>query len=365
MGWAAAIKGGAAVLGGVMGNKAAKDAQRGAAQDRKDRMAGYNFSQPYIQRSYDRAEGALNDSLGQGAYTGQTYAGMNPYSTAGNNYMGNAGMMGGQGAFDVMQQGQGFASNYADLYKAGSADRMQQAQDYAMNNSGGLVDSAMRDDKRNLQENTLTGINQGASGSGNMNSSRAGMADAVANRGFDDRRADMTANIQQNLMGQSLGQQNQQFNDQMRANQGLQQGYGQGINAIGQMGNFMTGAGNNFRNYEQGYLNDQRQRYEDQRDFGLDQNIKYQQGILGQAVYNSAPGTSGQQPSTGMSTMGGAMSGWGMGDELAGYLKPKESPGGFGYQGSGGSGGGSSGIVADNYQGYGGYGGGSSYGGGF
>jgi hypothetical protein len=323
MGWAAAIKGASALAGGIMGNKAAKDARRASAQDRKDRMAGYNFSQPYIQRSYDRAEGALNDSLAQGAYTGQTYAGMNPYSTAGNNYMGNVGMLGGQGAFDVMQQGQGFANNYADLYQAGGADRMQKAQDYALANSGGLVDSAMRDDRRNLQENTLTGINQGASGSGNMNSSRAGMADAVANRGFDDRRADMTANIQQNLMGQSLGQQNQQFNDQMRANQGLQQGYGQGINAMGRMGDFMTGAGNNFRNYEQGYLNDQRQRYEDQRDFAFNRNREYQQGILGQAVYNSAPGTSGQQPSTGMSTMGGAMSGYGMGEKFAGFLPSK------------------------------------------
>jgi len=294
-------------VGGYMGAKQDRKAQERA---NKQAMEGYNFSKPYIERSYDRAEGALNDSLEQGAYTGDTYADMNPYSTAGNNYMGNVGMMGGQGAFDVMQQGQGFASNYADLYKAGGADRMQKAQDYAMTNSGGLVDSAMRDDRRNLQENTLTGINQGASGSGNMNSSRAGIADAVANRGFDDRRADMTANIQQNLMGQSLGQQNQQFNDQMFANQGLQQGYGQGITAMGQMGNFMTGAGSNFRNQQQGYYNDQRSRYEDQRDFGLDQNIKYQGGILNNAVYDSKAGTANaSSPIAG--AIGGATAGYG------------------------------------------------------
>jgi len=347
MGWAAAIQGAGALAGGLMGRKAAKDARRASAQDREDRMAGYNFSKPYIQRGYDRAEGALNDSLDQGAYQGQTYAGQNPYSVAGNNYMGQMGMQGGQGAWDVTQAGQGFANNYADLYKAGGADRMQQAQDYALDNSGGLVDAAMRDDKRNLQENTLTGINRGASGSGNMNSSRAGIAEGVANRGFDDRRADVTAGIQQNLMGQSLSQQNQQFSDQMRANQGLQQGYGQGIDAMGRFGGFMTGAGNNMRNYEQGYLNDQRNRYEDNRDFALNQNIKYQGGILNNAVYNSASGTTGQQPSVGMSTIGGAQAGYGMGSQLAKYLP----------QGGGSSGGSSGGGYDGSGIGY-GYGGG-------
>jgi len=307
-----------AVAGGLMGaNSASKD--RKAQQAQLDaQMEGYNFSKPYIERSYDRAEGALNDSLDQGAYQGQTYANQNPYFSAGNHYMGGMGAMGGQGAFDVMQQGQGFAQNYADLYKQGGADRMQQAQDYAIANSGGLVNAAMRDDRRNLQENTLTGIDQAASGSGNMNSSRAGVAEAVANRGFDDRQADVTASINQNLMNQSLGQQNQQFRDQMMANQGLQQGYGQGINAMNSFGNMMTGAGNNFMNYQQGYLNDQRNRYENQRDFALDQNIKYQNGILGQAVYNSAQDPQGVTANKGAGFMGGAMQGAGIFKEMFG-----------------------------------------------
>ena len=325
-----------AVAGGLMGaNSASKD--RKAQQAQLDaQMEGYNFSKPYIERSYDRAEGALNNSLDQGAYQGQTYANQNPYFSAGNHYMGGMGAMGGQGAFDVMQQGQGFAGNYADLYKQGGADRMQQAQDYAIENSGGLVNAAMRDDRRNLQENTLTGIDQAASGSGNMNSSRAGVAEAVANRGFDDRQADVTASINQNLMNQSLGQQNQQFRDQMMANQGLQQSYGQGINAIGQMGNFMTGAGNNLMNYQQGYLNDQRNRFENQRDFALDQNIKYQDGILGRAVYNSAQNPQGVTANKGAGFLGGAMQGAGIGGNIAGFFGNQQS-----FQPSGGNAGGS------------------------
>ena len=324
------------VAGGLLGaNSASKD--RKAQQAQLDaQMEGYNFSKPYIERSYDRAEGALNNSLDQGAYQGQTYANQNPYFSAGNHYMGGMGAMGGQGAFDVMQQGQGFAGNYADLYKQGGADRMQQAQDYAIENSGGLVNAAMRDDRRNLQENTLTGIDQAASGSGNMNSSRAGVAEAVANRGFDDRQADVTASINQNLMNQSLGQQNQQFRDQMMANQGLQQGYGQGINTIGQMGNFMTGAGNNLMNYQQGYLNDQRNRFENQRDFALDQNIKYQDGILGRAVYNSAQNPQGVTANKGAGFLGGAMQGAGIGGNIAGFFGNQQS-----FQPSGGNAGGS------------------------
>ena len=336
------------VAGGLLGaNSASKD--RKAQQAQLDaQMEGYNFSKPYIERSYDRAEGALNNSLDQGAYQGQTYANQNPYFSAGNHYMGGMGAMGGQGAFDVMQQGQGFAGNYADLYKQGGADRMQQAQDYAIENSGGLVNAAMRDDKRNLQENTLTGIDQAASGSGNMNSSRAGVAEAVANRGFDDRQADVTASINQNLMNQSLGQQNQQFRDQMMANQGLQQSYGQGINAIGQMGNFMTGAGNNLMNYQQGYLNDQRNRFENQRDFALDQNIKYQDGILGRAVYNSAQNPQGVTANKGAGFLGGAMQGAGIGGNIAGFFGNQQT-----FQPSGGNAGGNAGGTGKTYGGMG------------
>ena len=58
-----------AVAGGLLGRSGAK-ADRKAQQAQLDaQMEGYNFSKPYIQRSYDRAEGALNDVLDQGAYT--------------------------------------------------------------------------------------------------------------------------------------------------------------------------------------------------------------------------------------------------------------------------------------------------------
>ena len=320
----AAIVGGAlGAAGGYFGGKQAADAQKAAAEMQAE---GFRFHKPYLERSYDAAEGYLADSQEKGAYKGQTYAGQNPYSAAGNHYMGGMGAMGAQGAFDITQAGQGFANNYQDLYQSSQGDRLQNAQDYAIENSGGLVNAAMRDDRRNLQENTLTGIDQAASGSGNMNSSRAGVAEAVANRGFDDRRADTTSMINRDLMNQSLSQQNQQFKDQMLANQGLQQSYSQGINSMGAMGDFMTGAGQNLRGYEQGYLNDQRGRFENDRDFALNQQIKYQQGILGQAGNNSPqnPVQETASPIAGMfgGAMQGASAGMGFGDWYSGQKAP-------------------------------------------
>ncbi len=313
-----------AIIGGALGafgsHSAAKSQKKAQEAQLKAQMEGYNFSKPYIQRSYDRAEDALNSSLEKGAYQGQTYADQNPYFSAGNHYMGGMGAMGAQGAFDINQAGKGFANNYNDLYNQTQGDRIKNAQDYALENSGGLVNAAMRDDKRNLEENTLTGINMGASGSGNMNSSRAGIAESVANRGFDDRKADMTANINDRLMDRSMNAQNQQFQDAMMANQGLSNSYFGGIGAMRDMGRFMTGAGNNFMGYQQGYLDDQRNRFEDDRDFALNQNMKYQNGILSRAQYNSSQNPQGVTASPGAAAIGGAISGAGWGNKLGGMF---------------------------------------------
>ena len=321
MGIETAIMAASASGGAVSGRKSAKEARAGIDQARADQMRSYEFSEPYIQRSYDRGEEALNRSLDMGAYKGKTYADMNPYETLGNNFMGNMGMYTGAQGFGITNQGANFAKNYSDLFEAGKADRMSKAQDYAINNSQPMIDAAMRDDYRTLTEQTLPGINMASSGGGNINSSRAGIADAVAARGYNDRRADVSAGVQNQLMNQSLGEQQSQFNNMMAANQGLFQGYGAGMDTLGRAGNFMTQAGGNFRNYNQGALNDARMRYENDRDFALDQNIKYQKGILGQADYESPQNPFyKEKPNVMMSTLGGLQSGASMGSTLGGYF---------------------------------------------
>jgi hypothetical protein len=197
----------------------------------------------------------------------------------------------------MMNNNTGFGSNSGNLYaqyqgmsRDAQRDRLGTAMDYAADNSGDLVNSVMRDDRRNLQENTLTGIDLNASNSGNMNSSRAGVATAVANRGYDDRRADVATNIQNNLIDRSLAQQSQQFDDQGRAlqgageaNRGIASAYTTGLNTLGEGANFGMNAGNSLQGYNQAALTDEQIAFERQRDFEMQQRLGYQQGMLGQA----------------------------------------------------------------------------------
>ena len=301
---------GSAAIGAIGSRSAARDASR--AQDRATEasMEAFRFSQPYIRDSYNAAGRFNQGVLNAGAYDGQTLANINPYQTYGNQMMARGGMRLAPQAFGIAQTGGDFANNYGDLYRQSQQDRMSTANQYAMDNSQPLVDNIMRDDYRNLNENTLTGINMGASGSGNMNSSRAGVADAVARRAVDDRRADVTANVQDSLRTDSLNQQNQQFADAMTANAGLRSAYTDGLNAFGAAGDMVTGAGGNLRALDQQQLDDARARFERERDFAFDQQARYQQGILGNAVYNN-PTVQPNFHNPNMATFGGAMQGAG------------------------------------------------------
>ena len=285
-----------AIIGGGLGllgaNKASKSQDKATAAS----MAGFKQYEPYVDSMLEGSQGALDGQLAAGYYGGPTYAGPNNLQTgtaatmgqngtnmmgagstmmgqnagfgtnANNLYsgaMGNAGnIQGYAGQFNgIYGQQQGLASNQGNLagqiqgsagnfnslanQQSGLTDRFtglaDQAQNtdylgnanaYAQANSQPLVDAALRDERRNLQENTLTGIDMSASGSGNMNSSRAGIAEAVANRAFDDRAADVRSQVQSDLRQDSLAQQNTQF--------------GQANTALGNAGNSIAGTGSQF-----------------------------------------------------------------------------------------------------------------------
>ena len=56
---------------------------------------------------------------------------------------------------------------------------------------------------------------------------------------------------------------------------------------MGQGSNFGMNAGNSLQGYNQAQLNDMRQRFEDQRDFEMQQRTMYNAGILGRAPNSS------------------------------------------------------------------------------
>jgi len=322
-----------AVLGGGMSYLSSKQDRKNQDAQNDALMAGFNQYKPYVDNNLKGSEGALNNVLDTGAYQGQTYAGPNAFQTGTANSMGNFGMGMMNSGNAMMGNNAGFGNNANNMYgqyqgmvnNAQQQDRLGNAINYANQNTGSLVDTAMRDDRRNLQENTLTGIDMAASGSGNMNSSRAGIAEAVANRGYDDRRADMASNIQNSLIDRSLNTQSQAFADQqnalsgaMGANTGISNAYGVGLNTLGQGANFGMNAGNSLQGYNQAQLNDMRQRFEDQRDFGLEQRKNYQAGILGKAP-NSSQNVVANMHNPMMAGISGAVGGYGKGMQGFGF----------------------------------------------
>ena len=322
-----------AVLGGGMSYLSSKQDRKNQAAQNDALMAGFNQYKPYVDNNLKGSEGALNNVLDTGAYQGQTYAGPNAFQTGTANSMGNFGMGMMNSGNAMMGNNAGFGANANNMYgqyqgmvnNAQQQDRLGNAIDYANANTGSLLDTAMRDDRRNLQENTLTGIDMAASGSGNTNSSRAGIATAVANRGYDDRRADMASNIQNSLIDRSLNTQNQAFADQqnalsgaMGANSAISNAYGVGLNTMGQGANFGMNAGNSLQGYNQAQLNDMRQRFEDQRDFELEQRKNYQAGILGKAP-NSSQNVVANMHNPMMAGISGAIGGYGKGMQGFGF----------------------------------------------
>lgn len=423
----------APLIGGAMGLMGAN--KQSKAQDRatEAQMAGFKQYEPYVDSNLAGGATALNGVLADGAYGGPTYAGPNNFQTGTANTMGGYGTSMQNAGFGMMDQNAGFGNNYQNMYgqaqglygqsqdiygksnalygqaqdvynqgaslsgqnqdlyqqnkglynqfqglsEEAKADRLGTAMDYANTNSGSLVDSAMRDDRRNLQENTLTGIDLNASNSGNMNSSRAGVASAVANRGYDDRRADVSMGIQDRLIDRSLNNQAQQFADRSNAltsagtaggamssnlagagnalsnqnnslgtasntltassnylsgggnhlntagnmNQGISGAYNTGMNTLGEGANFGMNAGNALQGYDQAGMNDAQANFERQRDFEMNQRKGYQSGMLNQAP-NTVGNVSANTVDPFQAAMGGAMGGFGFdqkyGDQLFG-----------------------------------------------
>ena len=312
-----------AIIGGAMGLMGANKQAKAMDNANAANMASFNMYRPYVESNLGAADSALGGVLSQGSYQGDTLAGPNQFSVNTANNMGRIGNVMQNTGSNIMGQTTGFGQNANDLYNqyigmADSAgqDRMATAMDYANNNVDALADVALRDSRRNLASNLQQG-NLNASGSGNMNASRAGVADAIARRDFDDRAADVRAGIQDQLIDRSLQQQARQFSDRgdalnaaSQANQGIMGAYGMGMNAAGEGANFGMNAGNFLQHQEQRRLNDMRDRFERDRDFEFDMRERYGQGILSQGGRTSNQ-TAINRVDPAQAAMGGAMGGFG------------------------------------------------------
>lgn len=319
-----------ALIGGFAGNNAAK--KQAAAQDRATalQMQGYTDARPYIQDMYKGGQAGLDNALAIGTYSGAgnpTYAGLNPDQVAALNNQKNFGNTGFGYGSNLAAGAAGFGNNYNSLFnQASSGNAMNTAMNYAANNSDPLVNAAMRGANRNLNEVQLTGLNNRASGSGNMNSSRAGVAEALLRRSNSELEADTRASVEDNLMRRSLGQSNTDFSNAMGANAGMAGTFGTGMSTGFNGISNMLNSGSAFQKDLQNQYNDGRANFNEDRDFMLDQYGKFNASIL-----NNAPRGPGQitpnyvDPT--MSAISGAMMGGGWGDQFAKFMnQPQQQP---------------------------------------
>ena len=201
-------------------------------------IEAFNTIRPALQTATTGGINLWNEISANPSYSGPRVAGLNPFQTNTANTLGQftqgfspyASNAAANLGFANIAPGMSLGTNAMDIFGRASMDPTQSiigaAGQYADNPYiSGMIDAAGRDVTRNLFERELPGINRAASGTGNLNSTRAGVESAIAQRGAADRLADISSNIRSQFFGKGLdmaqGQFNQNLANMLNANQGL------------------------------------------------------------------------------------------------------------------------------------------------
>ncbi len=219
--------------------------------------------------------------------------------------------------FDMFNLGSGFGQNYRDLYDRAQQDSLSGAIDYANENAGALTDALMSDARRNTQL-AMQGNNMSSSGTGNVNSSRAGIADAALNSELARQTAATGATVRDALIDRKMNADAAAFARSMDANAQLANTYNNALNTMSTGAGFGMDAGRYLQGEEQNRLNDAKARFEGNRDFGYNMYKAYLSGMLGRAP-TTGNSTQPNMVNPAAATMAGAMSGFGFGRD---YLQP-------------------------------------------
>lgn len=175
------------------------------------------FQLPYLTDAFNAAQANFKTQQGTPYYQGQTFAGMSDGAKSTLDSLKDYASGAGLGAANTLSSIGSNLAGYAtkagttidDYLKAASEDPTQalteSAKAYAANpNIDALIDANSRDVTRNLNESTLPSLNRQASGTGNINSSRAGIAEGLARRGAEDRIGDISATIRSDAYNRGL-----------------------------------------------------------------------------------------------------------------------------------------------------------------
>jgi hypothetical protein len=263
----------------------------------------FGIIKPGLQQATNQGMALSNEVFGNPAFSGQRVAGLNPFQSNSANMLGGFAdrftPMAQTGAanlgFSNLGAGMGFGNNAQSIFNRFSGDPTQQilanAGQYANNPYvDGLISASSRDVVRDLYENQLPGVGLRASGSGNTNSTRAGVESAILQRGAADRLADMSSQIRSQFFGQGLdasrAQYNQNLANMLQANQGLMQAGQFGLDSLGNAQNLaQTGfgqgqmAGGLFQGQNQAELDANRAQFDE----GLANRLAVLQNLQGNA----------------------------------------------------------------------------------
>jgi len=257
------------IAGGLFGGGAAKRLRGNVNDANMMKIMPYLDMRDQLLGIYNDADASYNAAKDAGFYQGKTRADMDPRTKAGLDAGYGFGQTAAGDASGFMDTARSFGQNSSDLYNRASQDMLGTATQYALDNVEPLLTTAMRDSRRQLEEQALPGVSQGAMGTGNTNSSRAGMREAILERGYGDRESDMRSSLMDRLTDRSLGAQQNQLANMTAANQNLAALYDMGFGLGGKGAAAMTGAGAAYQADEQGRLDDARMREEGARDYGL------------------------------------------------------------------------------------------------
>lgn len=271
MGIETAIGVGGAILGGIAGSKG----KGGGTTTTSSTSAPWEPQQKYLTSGFEDARTALDNALANPVYQGQRVANLNPFQTGAANTLANFSQnnfglanSATTAANSMLTPGSQYGANAADIFaRYNGLDPTQSilntASQYANNPYvDGMIDASGRDIARALNEQTLPTLNRQFSGTGNTNSTRAGVESAIAQRGAADRYADMSNAIRGNLFDTGLRQGQNQFNQNLQnslaANNQLYNAYNVGQSGLGNAADlaskyFTQGntAGGLFQNQEQ------------------------------------------------------------------------------------------------------------------
>lgn len=308
----AAIGAGGTILGGLLGSK---------KQTSSTTSAPWSEQQPYLKAGMADAAYQYGQQRGSPYYTGDMYANMDPRTSQALNGIfayqpqgqTNSSTLTGAGTQLVGAGSQGMVDAASRLSGFNPADPTQQnitnAGLYANNPAiDAAIDAASRDVTRNLTEVELPGINRNAVGTGNTNSTRAGIAEGIALRGAGDRIGDIAANMRFDAFNNGLNlaeqaratNQGDYLNSQQQAGGLYNSATGQGIVGInnGQglaYDNFdaAAAAGGLYQQDQQGNLDEAFAKWQGQDQRPWELLNKYQGAITGAGSYPSSTSSAG------------------------------------------------------------------------